>query len=172
MRKKIACVIGAEITPFEWKSREEQFQEQFMEKLDWLRRKYGITNYMCGMRRGGELSAAELICRQKRTDSTLTLTCVAAWEEMASAWGEGERNRYFSTFEQCDQEILFQGRYSARCQENCNHYLIDCSDIVLLIRGEDPRELARCTNYARRRKKRVVTVSAERNQPPRLILLP
>lgn len=92
----------------------------------------GMTYFLCDMKRGMGLSAAELLLRLRDKYPQITVECVIPFEEYAGGWAEPHRDRYFDIVARCDKETLLQTRYTPDCMQKQQQYMVDAADCVLI----------------------------------------
>jgi len=89
-----------------------------------------VRHFICGMERGVDLWAAEIIL-EFRQCYPITLECAISHEEQAAVWEEGDRNRFFRLIEKADRETMVHTRYREDCVEKRNEYMLNQSDYLI-----------------------------------------
>jgi len=95
----------------------------------WLNCEYGIP-----------LWSAEIIIALKMYND-ITLNVAMPYEEQSTNWSEDIRNRFFHIHEYADRVCIVSNHYTPICYECTDKFMIENSDILLLVGKPDFNKL-------------------------------
>lgn len=111
-------------------------EDFFTKRVALLYYDFGIRKILCGVGRGTELTALNLILDQRQLYPTMKIDGVFTHEEEASQWQESEREMLYHVIARCDEELILKPVYGSEMRFQRNIVMMDIANLVLLI-GDD-----------------------------------
>jgi uncharacterized phage-like protein YoqJ len=108
----------------------EDFKEIFLIKTIKECVKMGVCVFYCGMAKGFDLLAAELVLKEKQFSPVKLIACVP-YPTQAAAFGDEDRKRYETVLSQADETVVLCDKYSPQCFQKRNEYMADRADILI-----------------------------------------
>jgi uncharacterized phage-like protein YoqJ len=115
-------------------------EDFFTKRVALLYYDFGIRKILCGVGRGTELTALNLILDQRQLYPTLKVDGVFTHEEEASNWKEKEREKLYRAIARCDEELILRPIYGSEMRFQRNIVMMDLANIVLLIGNDTETE--------------------------------
>ncbi|MCD7728378.1 MAG: SLOG family protein [Clostridia bacterium] len=92
--------------------------------------KRGTENFLCGMAKGFDLAAAELVLKYKR-EYGLKLTACIPFDGQGDGMYSRDREKYYNVLEGCDEKIIFSDHYSIQSMHARDRYMVDNCDVLV-----------------------------------------
>lgn len=120
-----------------------------------------VTRFLSGMALGVDVYAAELILKLK-SEYPVTLECCLPFEEQASMWSNSQRERYFTTIEKSDKEVLLQYGYTKDAYAKRNAYMVKECDYLIAVSKQKYRSGTESTvSIAKIAGKKIILINPE-----------
>ena len=91
----------------------------------------GYTDFLCGMARGVDIWAGELIISLKRQFPNLALHAVIPYEGQQQSWPVGWQTRYQNLLHFSCQTIILSPQYTKGCFFERNRFMVDRSSRLI-----------------------------------------
>ncbi|HMM05614.1 MAG TPA: SLOG family protein [Clostridiales bacterium] len=114
----------------------ELYEDFFTKRVALLYYDFGIRKILCGVGRGTELEALNLILDRRQLYPAMKIDGVFTHEEEANHWRENEREMLYRVIARCDEELILKPVYGSEMRFQRNIVMMDIADLVLLI-GDD-----------------------------------
>ena len=116
----------------------------------------GYYNFYCGMARGIDTYAAEIIIEKKKVYKDIMLHAVLPCPDQDVGWIETDRLRYKDLLRQCDSKTLVSPFYTETCMLARNRYMIDNSQRLIAVwNGYFRGGTAYTVRYAKKQEKEI-----------------
>lgn len=112
------------------------FEDFFTKRVALLYYDFGIRKMLCGVARGTELTALNLVLDQRQLYPAMKIDGVFTHEEEASHWRESDREMLYRVIARCDEELILKPVYGSEMRFQRNIVMMDIADLVFLI-GDD-----------------------------------
>ena len=93
----------------------------------------GIEEFFCGMARGIDTYAAEIILKKKMLNLSLRLHAALPCPQQPDGWSDKDRARYFSILEGCDSKTVISPMYTDACMLARNRFMVDNSERLIAV---------------------------------------
>lgn len=121
----------------------------------------GCRIFYCGMARGVDLMAAQIVLgiRESRPELRLKLIAVCPHADQASLWNAGDRKMHQCLLGMADEVVTIEPGYTPSCFHRRNRYMVDrCDYVIAGFDGVTKGGTASTVAYAKRRGKRILTI--------------
>lgn len=110
------------------------FDRQLLERVTESLIRRGVNTFLCGMARGFDLAAAEIVLKLKAAYKIKLVACIP-YEGQADYFSSSDRERYFNILEYCDEKKVFAKSYNRYCMFARDRYMVEnCSVLVCYLR--------------------------------------
>ena len=109
----------------------------------------GCDRFLCGMAAGFDLAAGECLIDLKEKYRIAVVACVP-YLGQERGFSEGDRARYRSLLQACDETVVLHERYENGCLLERNRYMVDRADILLAYCLRDKGGTAYTVRYAQK----------------------
>ena len=94
----------------------------------------GMKTFLCGMARGFDLVAAEIVLKFKVKYGLSLVACIP-YEGQADYFSSSDRERYENILKFCDEKRVFAEKYNRYCMFTRDRYMAEnCSVMVCYLR--------------------------------------
>lgn len=93
----------------------------------------GCREFYCGMARGTDTYAAEILIEKKKIHKDIMLYAALPCPDQHEGWCEKDRLRYENILRQCDSKTLVSPFYTDTCMLARNRFMVDNSDRVIAV---------------------------------------
>ena len=93
----------------------------------------GYRNFYCGMARGTDTYAAEILIEKKKIHKDIMIHAALPCPNQHESWNEKDRIRYEQLLEDCDSKTLVSPFYTDSCMLARNRFMVDNSDRVIAV---------------------------------------
>lgn len=112
----------------------EDFDRQLLERVITGLVKRGTDTFLCGMARGFDLAAAEIVLKLKAIYNVKLVACIP-YEGQADYFSSSDRESYHNILQYCDEKIVFSKGYNRYCMFARDRYMAEnCSVLVCYLR--------------------------------------
>lgn len=121
----------------------------------------GCRIFYCGMARGVDIMAAQIVLglRELKPELNLKLIAVCPHAEQASLWNAKDRQMYQVLLSMADEVVTIEPSYTPSCFHRRNRFMVDrCDYVIAGFDGVTKGGTASTVNYAKRRGKRILMV--------------
>lgn len=120
----------------------------------------GVTTFLTGMTLGPDTLCAEIVLdlKKSRKGGDILLIACLPYEDQATHWNIEDRERYFSTLVQVDDEIILQTRYTNDCMSKHRRRLVDASSHMIAVHDGKRGRAQYMINYAEQKGLDIVTI--------------
>ncbi len=121
----------------------------------------GCRIFYCGMARGVDLMAAQIVLglREARPELHLKLIAVCPHADQASLWNAKDKQMYQVLLSMADEVVTIEPHYSPSCFHRRNRFMVDnCDYVIAGFDGVTKGGTASTVAYAKRRGKRILMV--------------
>lgn len=103
---------------------------------------HGYHYFVTDCEFGAGFWAAEIVADLLPLHKDMWFGCIIPYEEQAVKWSVEQRERYFSLQEKSAEVRFLQKKYTTHCVENCQQYLINHADALLIVRSlQNPKNV-------------------------------
>ena len=138
-REKSCCFTGHRPQNLPWGKHEEDLGCRKTREALALAIEYayqdGYRFFYCGMARGIDLMAAELVLHSKQFHPDIMLIAAVPCPGQTKGWSMAEIQRYCDILEQCRSEHIqiLSPSHTAQCMMERNRYMVDNSQRVIAV---------------------------------------
>lgn len=121
----------------------------------------GCRIFYCGMARGVDIMAAQIVLglRELKPELNLKLIAVCPHAEQASLWNAKDRQMYQVLLSMANEVVTIEPSYTPSCFHRRNRFMVDrCDYVIAGFDGVTKGGTASTVNYAKRRGKRILMV--------------
>ena len=141
MKDKKCAVIACSPMCFPWGYDEDDeycaaLKIKLYNQISFLRAK-GITQFEIAMDNGAGLYTAELIQSMRKEEPVIDYDCYIPYEEQATKWTPELRNRYFSVFPDCKNEVIISAVHTVTCELETLIRAVDSAGSVIAVSDDD-----------------------------------
>jgi len=120
------------------------------EKICFLHRYFGFTDFISGMALGVDTYAAQTVLRLRDYGMNIRLICAIPCRNQSSLWNDSQRKTYNEILAAADKVILLEEEYSDGCMQRRNEFMVNNSSLVLAVWNGKPGGTANTLRYARK----------------------
>ena len=91
----------------------------------------GFRHFMCGMARGFDLAAAEMVLSLRPELSDIRLVCVIPFRGQEQSFSKEDRARFERVTSEADEVIVLAERYHAGAYHARNDFLVDNASAII-----------------------------------------
>ncbi len=92
--------------------------------------KRGIDTFYCGMAKGFDLAAAEIVLGYKASCGVKLIACIP-YEGQAEYFSFSDKERYENILNYCDEKVIFSKNYNRWCMHARDRYMAENSSVVV-----------------------------------------
>ena len=118
----------------------------------------GYTTFVSGMATGADMMCAELALELKHMFPNIKLMCVMPCKNQDKLWSETQKSRYKSILTLADGVVCLQGRYTKRCMEERNKYMVDNSTLIIAVFDGTEGGTKNTIEYAKQKGKEIISI--------------
>ena len=118
--------------------------------------KRGIDTFYCGMAKGFDLFAAEVVLGFSGAGAKL-VACIP-YEGQSHSFSSSDRERYDNILGYCSERILFSQEYNRFCLHARDRFMVDCCGTVVCYLRKERGGTHYTVNYARARGRHIIEV--------------
>ena len=119
----------------------------------------GCREFFCGMARGTDTYAAEILLEKKKKYEDLIIHAALPCPDQHDGWCEKDRLRYETILNQCDTKTLVSPFYTDTCMLARNRFMVDNSDRVIAVwSGYFRGGTAYTVRYAKKQEKEIFLI--------------
>ncbi len=107
----------------------------------------GFTTFISGMAQGVDIWAAEIILKLRKKYN-LKLICASPFEGFENSWSEEWKHAYREIIKNADLVKYICPRYSSRCFQIRNEWMVDHSALVIAVWNGEPSGTKNTVVYA------------------------
>lgn len=111
----------------------------------------GFTTFICGMARGMDIWAAEIVLRLRSEGQPIRLICASPFRGFESSWSADWQLRYNCVMEQADLVRFICPNYSRACFQIRNEWMVDHSARVIALFNGEKGGTKNTIDYAKKR---------------------
>lgn len=115
----------------------------------------GTDTFLCGMARGFDFAAAEVLLALKREYPLRLVACVPCADQ-AKGFSAENKKKYENLLNACDETVILHESYLNGCMFERNRYMVDRADFVFAYLARKKGGTAYTVNYAKRKGKPVL----------------
>ncbi|MCD8040999.1 MAG: SLOG family protein [Clostridia bacterium] len=119
--------------------------------------KRGTESFLCGMARGFDLTAGEIVLKYKR-EYNLKLTACIPYEGHGDRMAASDRERYYNILENCDEKIVFSDHFTFPCLHARDRYMVENCDVLVCYLRKEKGGTFYTVNYAKACGKKIIEV--------------
>lgn len=93
----------------------------------------GYTDYYCGMARGIDTMAAEIILEKRAVYPDLKLHAALPCPNQHKNWPQKDKDNFEKLLAQCSSKTVISPIYTDSCMLNRNRFMVDCSQRVIAV---------------------------------------
>ncbi len=129
---KVTCFMGNKCAFTGHRNIKEDFSEEKLEKsVLYLIENRNVDTFLCGMARGFDLIAGQLIIKLKGKYPYLKLIACVPCRGQESLFSSQAAKLYSDTLKGCDEVKVLSERYYNGCMQARDRYMVDNADVVL-----------------------------------------
>ena len=91
----------------------------------------GVRHFICGMANGCDMFFGEAVLALRGKVPGVTLEAAVPFGGQADNWPPPLRARYDRLLAECDYRTLVSQAYTPDCMQRRNHYMCDCSAVLI-----------------------------------------
>ncbi len=116
-------------------------------------------DFYCGMARGVDTYAAEIIAEKKKTNKNIKLHAILPCPNQSEGWNEKEHLRYKGLLTECDTKTVISPFYTDTCMLTRNRFMVNNSDLVIAVwNGYFKGGTAYTVRYAKKQSKKIYLI--------------
>lgn len=120
----------------------------------------GYTHFITGMALGSDIWFAECVIDLMDVYPGITLEAAVPYAGQRDSLAAADRFRYDAVLARCDKVTVLGTEYTKYCMSRRNRYMVDNSDVVLVVMYSDAGGTANTVAYARKKGKRMIDLSS------------
>lgn len=120
----------------------------------------GYTTFITGMAYGVDIWAGQIVVRLRKINPTLHLIAAIPFRGFEDRWSSDWKRAYQELLEQADLVKYICPGYDAGAYQRRNEWIVDHSSRVIAVFNGDPSGTKNTIEYANRKSKQVVLLSA------------
>lgn len=122
----------------------------------------GYTDFYCGMARGIDTFAAEIIIEKAKENENIHLHAALPCPEQNMGWTEREKERFYKILSHASTRTVISPMYTDTCMLTRNRFMVDNSDRVIAVwNGFFRGGTAYTIRYAKKVKKEIHLIRAK-----------
>ena len=116
----------------------------------------GYDTFLCGMARGFDLLAGEIVVKLKATNPHIKLIACVPCPNQDRYFSLEEKQKYDKVFAACDEVKLLSGRYYKGCMLSRDRYMVDNCSLVFAYDRKKEGGTHYTLTYAQSKKKKII----------------
>ncbi len=93
----------------------------------------GYTDFYCGMAKGVDTYAAEIVLEKAKTDCKIKLHAAIPCENQEGAWSMEDKEKYYYLLSKCESINYTSKIYNDRCMLLRNEFMVNNSDRLIAV---------------------------------------
>ena len=156
-RYKTVCCTGSRPQGFAWgyKNKNHRFHKVYMRFMKLVVEQYikdGFIYFVSGGAKGVDMDFAETVLDFREKYPHIRLEIAVPCPNQTKKWTNEEKTRYQNILDRANTVTLLSQEYTATCMMECNEYMVNKSNAVIVFWNGSPRGGACYTiDYARKR---------------------
>ena len=110
---------------------DESFSKEKLEKIVLSLVEKGVTNFFCGMAKGFDLCAAEVVLKIKEKFPQMKLVACVPYFGQEKAFSKEDKKRYVQILRNCHLKMTFAETYYKGCTLVRDEYMADHADVLV-----------------------------------------
>lgn len=136
---------------------EDDFDRALLERVTEGLMKKGYRTFLCGMAKGFDLAAAEVVLKLKGVYGAELIACIP-YRGQAEYFSSSDRERYENILKYCSRKIIFSEKYNRWCMHARDRYMAEnCSALVCYLRKRSGGTFY-TVNYGRRNGVKIIEI--------------
>ena len=136
--KKICCCTGHRPKGFAWDYGDKTLRahKDYLGYLAYLLEEFindGYEQFVCGGAIGADMNFAEAVITLRKKYPQIRLEIVVPCKNQDRKWRETDKERYQFILQQADETNVLFSRYTPWCYDKRNKYMVDKSNLVLVV---------------------------------------
>lgn len=130
----------------------------------------GVKTFYTKMEIGINIWCAEIVLSLQEDFNNLKLICVIPYTGQEKKWSSENQMRYRHLIENCSNIVFISKGYTDTCYLESTHYVVDHSDILLAVYGDDDsveRSADQAVLYAQSKGKRILFIPSDPSITPK-----
>lgn len=127
---------------------EEEIKAELKEYIEQAE-KEGIYEFICGMARGVDLWAADLVLEMRKKNCKIKLICMIPYKSFSKKWGTYWKEKFDTVLKSADEIHYIQDSFSYSSFMERNKMMVDHSDIVIAVYNGEPGGTHNTVEYAK-----------------------
>lgn len=119
----------------------------------------GYTKFISGMALGADLWFAECVIDLKDVYPDVELEAAVPYIGQSDRLSVSDRFRYDKILRACDEVNYISQSYSKYCMNKRNRYMVDKSDVVIVVNFAESGGTVNTKLYAEKKKKRIIDIT-------------
>ena len=117
--------------------------------------KSGAQKFFCGMAKGFDLEAAEIVVKYKKQYDIRLCACIPC-EEQSKYYSAKDKRRYENVLCACDEKIVFSEEYVDGCMQERDRFLVDNSEVLVCYLRKKSGGTFYTVNYAKKINRKII----------------
>ena len=118
----------------------------------------GYTTFICGMARGIDLWAAEIIIKKREMGENIKLICIPPFKDFEKQWSLKDKNKYKQILESADFVKFMQEKYTPDCFYIRNRFMVDHSSRLIAAYNDEPGGTKNTIVYAFSKNVKIINI--------------
>lgn len=118
----------------------------------------GFDTFLCGMARGFDLIAGELVAKLKERNPHVKLIACIPCLEQEKYYFNGEKEKYNRVLSACDEVRVISERYYKGCMLTRDRYMVDNSSLLFAYQRKREGGTYYTLTYAQSKKKKIMII--------------
>lgn len=127
----------------------------------------GYRRFICGMARGSDLMAGELVAEAKACHPDIVLEAAIPCEGQTHGWTKAEVARYQALLTQCDIVPAYLPTYDKTSMMRRNQYMVEESSLIIAVFSGTPGGTRNTLAFALQNGLRAIMIDPEESEEPR-----
>ncbi|HIW03205.1 MAG TPA: DUF1273 family protein [Firmicutes bacterium] len=119
----------------------------------------GYRHFITGMALGSDIWFAECVLGMKDVYPDVFLEAAVPYAGQRDGLAAADRFRYDAVLSKCAKVTVLGSEYTKYCMSRRNRYMVDNSDVVLVVLYSETGGTANTLAYARKKGKRIIDLS-------------
>ena len=119
----------------------------------------GYTRFITGMAQGSDIWFAECVLALRDVYPDVELVAAVPYAGQRDRLSAADRFRYDRIINECAETVVLSGEYTKFCMNKRNRYMVDNSDVVLVVGYAPSGGTVNTRAYAEKKGKRIVDLT-------------
>ena len=146
--------------PFREGSREQQLLTERMKNAVTELIGEGYRRFITGMALGSDIWFAECVIDLMDVYPDIELEAAVPYAGQRDSLAAADRFRYDAVLSRCSKVTMLSNEYTKYCMSRRNRYMVDNSDVVLVVLYSETGGTANTLAYAKKKGKRIIDLSS------------